>query len=92
MAPTATHLGFDTSKPFQLSEEVSLRDETFGALAYHHVTRRLVFLKSPTLVELVRRLHEFSSVDDAVRVLVPSEEGRYKRALASLYSSGLLRG
>jgi putative mycofactocin binding protein MftB len=83
---------FDTSKPLQLSEEVSLRDETFGALAYHHVNRRLVFLKSRNLVELVRRLQEFSSVDEAVRALAPSEEGRYKRALASLYHSGLLRG
>ncbi len=87
-----TRSDFDTSKPFQLSENVSLRDEAFGALAYHHVNRRLVFLKSRTLVELVRRLHEFESVDDAVRALAPRDEGRYKRALASLYDSDLLRG
>jgi hypothetical protein len=32
---------------------VALRDESFGALAYHYGTRRLLFLKSRPLVELV---------------------------------------
>jgi putative mycofactocin binding protein MftB len=91
VGPVATDADFDTSKPFRLSEEVSLRDESFGALAYHHVNRRLVFLKSRELVELVRRLNEFSSVDDALTAIVPSERERYEAALASLHRSGLLR-
>ena len=41
---------FDASAPWSLSPEVSLRDEAFGALAYHHGNRRLVFLKSRELV------------------------------------------
>ena len=92
MGPVATSTDFDTSKPYRLSEEVSLRDESFGALAYHHVNRRLVFLKSRALVELVRRLDEFSSVDDALATMVPTESERYEAALASLHRSGLLRG
>jgi putative mycofactocin binding protein MftB len=88
----ATSTDFDASKRFRLSEEVSLRDESFGALAYHHVNRRLVFLKSRELVELVRRLSEFSSVDEALAAIVPSECGRYRVALASLHRSGLLCG
>jgi putative mycofactocin binding protein MftB len=92
VGPVATSTDFDTSKPYRLSEEASLRDESFGALAYHHVNRRLVFLKSRALVELVRRLDEFSSVDDALSTVVPSECGRYRAALASLHRSGLLRG
>jgi putative mycofactocin binding protein MftB len=92
VGPIATSTDFDTSKPYRLSEEVSLRDESFGALAYHHVNRRLVFLKSRALVELVRRLDEFPSVDDALAALVPLESGRYQAALASLHRSDLLRG
>jgi mycofactocin biosynthesis protein MftB len=92
VALVVTSSDFDVSKPLQLSEDVSLRDESFGALAYHHVNRRLVFLKSRPLVELVRRLDEFASVSDALDALVlPAERERYVMALASLHRSGLLR-
>ena len=39
-----------------LSGSVALRPEPFGALAYDFHTRRLSFLKSPQLVDVVRRL------------------------------------
>jgi putative mycofactocin binding protein MftB len=93
VALATTSTDFDASKPYRLSASVSLRDESFGALAYHHVNRRLVFLKSRELVELVRRLDRFSSVRDAVTASVaPSECARYEKALASLHRSGLLDG
>lgn len=92
MGLLATSTEFDSSKPYRLSDDVSLRDESFGALAYHHVNRRLVFLKSPSLVELVRRLDEFPSADDALAAIAPKERGRYLVALASLHRSDLLRG
>ena len=57
---------FDPSAPWQLNEQVSLRDESFGALAYHHGTRRLIFLKSRELVDVVRRVGEFESADAAL--------------------------
>ncbi|HEY5262806.1 MAG TPA: mycofactocin biosynthesis chaperone MftB [Acidimicrobiales bacterium] len=89
--PTA--LAFDTSAPWHLSEQVSLRDESFGALAYHHGTRRLVFLKSRELVDVVRRVGEFDSADAALDALVPAaERGRYVTALTSLVRSEILRG
>ncbi|MGC2168056.1 MAG: mycofactocin biosynthesis chaperone MftB [Acidimicrobiales bacterium] len=82
---------FDESRRWRLSDHVSLRDESFGALAYHHDTRRLVFLKSPDLVELVRRLGDFESARRAVDELVAvGERDRYVAALASLSSSGLI--
>lgn len=93
MEAVATGSAFDTAKPFCLSEDVSLRDESFGALAYHHVNRRLVFLKSRPLVDLVRRLGEYASVNEALQELVsPTERDRYETALASLHRSGLLHG
>jgi putative mycofactocin binding protein MftB len=84
---------FDASQYWQLNSQVSLRDETFGALAYHHGTRRLVFLKSRELVELVRRLGDFASAEEAITSLVvPDQRTRYTAALASLYLSELLGG
>jgi mycofactocin biosynthesis protein MftB len=86
-----TALAFDTSLAWQLNEQVSLRDESFGALAYHHGTRRLVFLKSRELVEVVRRVAEFDSADGALEALVvPEERGRYVTALSSLVRSEIL--
>jgi mycofactocin biosynthesis protein MftB len=83
--------GFDPARPWHLAREVSLRDEPFGALAYHHGNRRLVFLKSSALVELVRRLGEFDSAAEAVASLVaPRERARYESALATLAAGGLL--
>lgn len=82
---------FDESIHWCLSDQVSLRDETFGALAYHHGTRRLVFLKSRDLVELVRRVGDFDSAGAALDELVASDQrARYASALASLRASGLL--
>ena len=91
--PVTADVAFDISAPCQLSEAVSLRDEAFGALAYHHVTRRLVFLKSRELVELVRQLDRFESAHAALAVLVPADQhDRYVRALASLARSEILHG
>jgi mycofactocin biosynthesis protein MftB len=47
---------FDASKAWVLADQVALRPEPFGALAYHFGTRRLSFLKSPVLVQLVQAL------------------------------------
>lgn len=89
--PTA--LAFDTSAAWHLNDQVSLRDESFGALAYHHGTRRLVFLKSRELVDVVRRVGEFDSADAALDALVPAQQrGRYVTALTSLVRSEILCG
>ncbi|MFZ1063529.1 MAG: mycofactocin biosynthesis chaperone MftB [Acidimicrobiales bacterium] len=83
---------FDPTVRWRLNERVSLRDEEFGALAYHHGTRRLVFLKSRELVDLVRRLEHFESVDAAVVAMVPPAlRGHYAKALASLATSEIIR-
>jgi putative mycofactocin binding protein MftB len=89
---TTTEL-FDDSAYWQLSPDVSLRDEMFGALAYHHGNRRLVFLKSRELVELVRRLGDFPSAHAALDALIEAgQRERYVVALSALAKSELLRG
>jgi putative mycofactocin binding protein MftB len=83
---------FDASVPWRLSSDVSLRDESFGALAYHHGNRRLVFLKSTELVALVGRLERFASADEALDGL---DDGRarasFHRALHALADAGIIR-
>ena len=70
---------------------MALRDEPFGALAYHYGNRRLVFLKSRTLVELVSTLHEYPNAAAAIEAHVPeSERPSYRRALARLAASEVI--
>jgi len=92
VSPSTTDV-FDASAPWCLSAQVSLRDESFGALAYHHVNRRLVFLKSPPLVTLVRHLADFPSAAAAIGATVPAAQyERYLRALTSLAQSEIIGG
>ncbi len=83
---------FDGSLPWTLHPQVSLRPESFGALAYHFGTRRLSFLKSRTLLAVVESLADQPTGDDACRAAgVPAEElGRYEQALATLAESGMI--
>jgi putative mycofactocin binding protein MftB len=89
----ATTSTFDASSHWELNPAVSLRDEEFGALAYHHGNRRLVFLKSRDLVNLVRHLSEYDSARKALDALIDAREHeRYLVALSSLATSELLHG
>lgn len=84
---------FDPEAAYRLSPRVGLRPEPFGALAYHYDTRRLVFLKSPDLVDLVRALDQHPSAGAAIDAVVAPVAGRrpsYVTALASLCESGVV--
>jgi mycofactocin biosynthesis protein MftB len=86
-------MAFDPADRYRLSPRVGLRPEPFGALAYHYDTRRLVFLKSNDLVDLVRSLERHDSAAAAIDALVdPSTSRRstYLTALASLCDSGVV--
>lgn len=84
---------FDSSLPWKLHEQVSLRDEEFGALAYHHGTRRLIFLKSRELTSLVRSLGEHESADRAIEATVTApERAKYVMALSTLAKSEIICG
>ena len=82
---------FDSGAAWTLNPLVALRDEAFGALAYHYGNRRLVFLKSRLLVSLVSELGAYDSADDALRALVPEgQRSTYGRALSRLAASEVL--
>lgn len=83
---------FDARLRYVLHGEVALRSEPFGALAYNYSNRRLTFLRSVELRELVRSLGDFDSADEAVRRSVPeASRPKYLRALAGLAQSGMIR-
>ena len=85
-------MAFASSAAYRLDPDVALRAEPFGALAYHYGTRRLTFLRSALLADVVRDLEGHASVDAALEERVPpAEHPSYRRALASLAGSGFLR-
>ncbi len=83
---------FDGSRAWTLHPQVSLRPESFGALAYHFGTRRLSFLKSRTLLTVVESLAEQPTGHDACRAagVTPEEMDRYELALTTLAESGMI--
>jgi putative mycofactocin binding protein MftB len=82
---------FDPDRAWRVHPQVALRDESFGALAYHYGTRRLVFLKSRPLVELVSSLQDFESANAAIDALIPEgERSQYRCALARLATSEVI--
>lgn len=81
---------FDATRRYRLHPQVALRPEPFGALAYHYGNRRLVFLRAPELVELVRGLGSRPSVEDALSSLPEARRPAFQRALASLSRSEVI--
>jgi putative mycofactocin binding protein MftB len=77
---------------WRLHPQVALRPERFGALAYHYGTRRLSFLKSRRLLEVVRGLEGAADPAGACRAAgVPAAElPSYERALATLAETGMI--
>lgn len=84
---------FDPAAPYRLHPQAELRDEEFGALAYHFGTRRLSFLKAPALVAVVRALADSASAYDAVTACaVPvDQQAAVLRALAGLAASDMIQ-
>ena len=82
----------DPDRRYALHPQVALRPEPFGALAYHYGNRRLTFLKSADLVELVRGLSRHATVAEALEARGVDQERRaaYLRALATLESSEVI--
>ncbi len=77
---------------WRVAPQVSLRPEPFGALVYHFGTRRLTFLKSRLLLDVVNSLGEHATARAACDAAgVPmSERRRYEQALSALADAGMI--
>lgn len=84
---------FDLDGRWSLTEQVALRPEPFGALAYHFGTRRLSFVKDRTLLAVVRSLADHPSARSACAAAgVPEARmPAFERALATLAASDMIR-
>jgi mycofactocin biosynthesis protein MftB len=84
--------GFDLDACWRLHPQVSVRPERFGALLYHFGTRRLSFVKTPTLLRVVRLLesqHSARAACAAAGVEI-AQLPAYERALATLARSSMI--
>ena len=77
----------------ELDPQVAVRQEPFGALAYHYGNRRLIFLKNPDVVRVVGALGEHSTVREALAAcdVAESRWPSFVAALERLVRSGMLR-
>jgi mycofactocin biosynthesis protein MftB len=77
---------------WRIAPQVAVRPEPFGALVYHFGTRRLTFLKSRLLLDVVGALAEYDSALDACRAagVADDELPRYERALTTLADTGMI--
>ena len=85
--------GFDLDAPWRLHPSVSVRPEPFGALLYHFGNRRLSFLKTRQLLDVVQRL---AGAPDARTACLeagadPGQLPALARALAALEKGETIR-
>jgi len=83
---------FDPDRGWRLHHQVSVRPEPFGALLYHFGTRKLSFLKSRTIVDVVNALAEQPDARSALRAAGIDDDGQapYLHALGVLVKSNML--
>ena len=80
-------------RAWELTPQVSVRPERFGALLYHFGTRRLSFLKDRRLLAVLEVLGDSPTARAAcARAGVDAEELRaYERALTRLADTDMVR-
>lgn len=77
----------------EMHPQVALRPEPFGALAYHYGNRRLVFLRHPDIVKVVKDIGQHNTIRDALNA-TGVDEARWPSfisALTSLTTSEIIR-
>jgi putative mycofactocin binding protein MftB len=91
-AATGGAAAFRADLAYEKHPRVAVRHEEFGGLAYHYGNRRLVFLKSPALVDVVEALASYPTAGDALAACVPGgQERACVTALGGLLAAGVIR-
>jgi putative mycofactocin binding protein MftB len=77
----------------ELHPQVALRPEPFGALAYHYGNRKLVFLKHPDVVAVLRDVAAHDTLADTLVAhnVAPERWSSFVSALSSLETSEIIR-
>jgi len=77
----------------ELHPQVALRPEPFGALAYHYGNRKLVFLKHPDVVAVLRDVAAHDTIADTLVAhnVAPERWSSFVSALSSLETSEIIR-
>jgi putative mycofactocin binding protein MftB len=93
----AARPGFDLDAAWAVHPQVAVRPEPFGALLYHFGTRRLSFLKNPTLRVIVESLAAHPDARSALAAAgVPVADGAdappvsITSALSTLAATGMI--
>jgi mycofactocin biosynthesis protein MftB len=78
---------------FELHPQVAVRPEPFGALVYHYGNRRLVFLRKPEIVEVVKGLAAHDTVGETLQAcgVAPARWPSFLTALSQLAESQVIR-
>jgi putative mycofactocin binding protein MftB len=78
---------------YEIHPQAALRPEPFGALVYHYGTRRLVFLRKPEMVSVVRELSEHDTVADTLTScgIASKRWPTFLTALSGLAESEIIR-
>ena len=82
-------MDFDIDAGWRLHPQVAIRPERFGALLYHFGTRRLSFVKTPTLLRVVQALDSARTACMTAGVDV-EQLPAYVAALAALAGSAMI--
>ena len=91
-SPVQRPVPFDPERGWRLHPQVAVRPEPFGALLYHFGTRKLSFLKSCTILELVQALGDCDDANAAFTAVGIDADARapYLSALRVLVESKML--
>ena len=93
LSPAPTTEGVALDAAYEMSPQVALRPEPFGALAYHYGTRRLIFLRRPELVTLLKVLPAHATLAGALEAtrIAADRWPSFVTALSSLEESEIIR-
>jgi putative mycofactocin binding protein MftB len=92
MACAASTESATLDRGWRIAPQVAVRPEPFGALVYHFGTRRLTFLKSRRLLDVVSSLEHHATAREACDAagVESSERPSYERALRLLAGTGMI--